>query len=135
MTEEKIKHLDFIQNVITRMNGNSFSLKNYCVTILAALVALLTQITLFREEVIFAGLFIILVFWYLDGSYLSLERCYRALFNDVVTGTKKDFDMNASNYAKGNNTILRSMFSYTLIPFYGILILGLVGLLYYITRS
>lgn len=38
--ENKIKHLEFIQNVITRMNSNSFMIKGWCVTLVAALFAL-----------------------------------------------------------------------------------------------
>ena len=38
--EEKIKHLEFVQNVITRMNANSFQLKGWAITIVSALLAL-----------------------------------------------------------------------------------------------
>jgi hypothetical protein len=40
MTKEKIKHLEFIQNVITRMNKNSFQLKGWTVTIVSAILAI-----------------------------------------------------------------------------------------------
>ncbi len=40
MTEEQIKHLEFIQDVITRMNSNSFQIKGWCITILSALCAI-----------------------------------------------------------------------------------------------
>jgi hypothetical protein len=40
MNENKLKHLEFIQNVITRLNGNSFLIKGWSVTIVAALFAL-----------------------------------------------------------------------------------------------
>ncbi len=38
--ENKIKHLEFIQIVITRMNVNSFFLRGWSVTLVAALFAL-----------------------------------------------------------------------------------------------
>jgi hypothetical protein len=38
--DNKIKHLEFIQGVITRMNANSFQIKGWSVTITAALLAL-----------------------------------------------------------------------------------------------
>lgn len=37
--ENKLKHLDFLQLVITRMNVNSFSLKGWAVTLVSALFA------------------------------------------------------------------------------------------------
>lgn len=38
--EYKVKHLEFIQNVITRMNTNSFQIKEWTVTITSALLAI-----------------------------------------------------------------------------------------------
>mgnify|MGYP000871954660 CR=1 FL=1 len=31
MTDEQIKHLEFIQDVVTRMNSNSFQIKGWCI--------------------------------------------------------------------------------------------------------
>jgi hypothetical protein len=39
MMEKKLKHLEFIQLVITRMNVNSFLLKGWTVSLVAALFA------------------------------------------------------------------------------------------------
>ena len=38
--EQKMKHLEFIQNVITRMNSNSFLIKGWAITLVSALFAL-----------------------------------------------------------------------------------------------
>ena len=38
--EQKLKHLEFIQNVINRMNSNSFLIKGWAVTLIAAIFAL-----------------------------------------------------------------------------------------------
>ena len=32
MTEEQIKHLEFIQGIINRMNSNSFAIKGWAIT-------------------------------------------------------------------------------------------------------
>ena len=40
MSEDKLKHLEFIQNVITRMNTNSFQIKGWTVTIVSAVLAI-----------------------------------------------------------------------------------------------
>ena len=40
MQPEQIKHLEFIQNVITRMNTNSFQIKGWSIVIVSALMAI-----------------------------------------------------------------------------------------------
>jgi hypothetical protein len=43
--EEKRQHLEFIQNIITRMNTNSFQIKGMTVTIVTALIAIYASTT------------------------------------------------------------------------------------------
>ena len=79
--EQKIKHLEFIQNVINRLSTNSFLLKGWSVVLVSALFAL--------SEYNSSGKFILLaylpaiVFWGLDGYFLSLEKRYRNLYDNV----------------------------------------------------
>ena len=40
MLPENIKHLEFIQNVITRMNTNSFQIKGWSIVVVSALLAI-----------------------------------------------------------------------------------------------
>ena len=40
MEQERIQHLEFIQNIINRMNSNSFQIKEWMITIVSALLAL-----------------------------------------------------------------------------------------------
>ncbi len=40
MIEKKLKHLEFIQNTITRMANNSFLLKGWTITVVGALIGL-----------------------------------------------------------------------------------------------
>ena len=59
--EKKLKHLEFIQNVISRMNSNSFMIKGWCVTLVSALFALAAKDSEIRFAVI--AYFIIPMFW------------------------------------------------------------------------
>jgi hypothetical protein len=79
MTEDGRKHLELIQQVVTRMNSNSFQLKGWSVTLVAALFAL----SVTEANKVFAGLAIvpIMAFWLLDAYYLGMERCYRDLYD------------------------------------------------------
>jgi hypothetical protein len=121
MNEKKLKHLEFIQLVITRMNMNSFLLKGWSVTLVAALFAFAAKDT--NIEYVLITYISTPIFWFLDGFYLSQERQYRGLYN-VMRNRKEDeidFDMSASNFEKGKAMWLPSVFSTTLILFYGTL--------------
>ena len=117
--ENKRKHLEFIQLVITRMNVNSFLLKGWSVTLVAALFAFAAK----DSDISYVIITYIStpIFWLLDAYYLSLERQYRGLYNSVKNKEEEniDFDMNAKPFEKGKDTWLSSIFSVTLLFFYG----------------
>lgn len=71
MSQPNIKHLEFTQSVITRMNTNSFQLKGWTVTIVAALLAIFASTK--NELFILVSLFPVCVFWTLDSYYLMQE--------------------------------------------------------------
>jgi hypothetical protein len=123
MNEKKLKHLDFLQLVITRMNVNSFFLKGWSVTLVAALFAFASKDTNIKYVLI--TYISSPLFWLLDAYYLSQERQYRDLYNLVKNKNENDidFDMNAKPFNKGKNMWVPCMFSYTLLIFYGTLIL------------
>jgi hypothetical protein len=89
MTEDGRKHLEFIQQVITRMNSNSFQLKGWSVTLVAGLFAL--AVAEANKAFALLGVFPILVFWLLDAYYLQMERSYRALYNTLRV--KSDYEL------------------------------------------
>jgi hypothetical protein len=121
--ETKLKHLEFIQNVIIRMNSNSFLIKGWTITLVSALFALAAKDA--NLNYVLISYFVIPVFWLLDGFYISQERQYRDLYNEITAKDENsiDFNMDASGYCKGNRTWLAGVFSKTLIPFYGISII------------
>ncbi len=145
----KLKHLEFIQNVITRMNTNSFMIKGWAVTLVAALFALSAKEANTKFYII--AFIPIVAFWILDGFFIATERRFRDLYKDAASKTEStvDFDMNPYsdikvwvinpndnwfykqfkkilNKLKVNFYIiigwLLGIFSMTLIPFYGVLI-------------
>ena len=82
METEKIKHLEFIQNIITRMNSNSFAIKGWMVAILSALLALYANSS--NEIFMFIAILPTFIFWFLDAFYLAQERRFRCLYDDVI---------------------------------------------------
>ncbi len=115
--ESKLKHLEFIQNLINRFNGNGFLIKGWAVTLVAALFALATKDA--NERYLFVTYMATIVFWLLDAYYLSQERQYRCLYNQVAIQSETDFSMDARHYAFGPNTWYRSLFALPIYTFYG----------------
>lgn len=128
----KMKHLEFIQNIISRMNSNSFVIKGWVVTLIAAVFALTAGLKEFYIHLI--NYFIIPIFWLLDSLYLSQERQYRALYNDVrkITYKSNEFELDATKYNKNKATIICSFFSKTLLLFYCSLIIISLIIMYFL---
>lgn len=132
----KQKHLEFIQTVINRMAGNSFLLKGWAITLVAALFALSAKDA--NHTYIFIAYFPVVVFWILDGYFLSQERKFRALYNRVRKLDEKeiDFSMDINGYKKDKNgdenSWICSIFSSTLLIFYLSLIVVMLIVIYFI---
>lgn len=82
MSNEKLKHLEFIQNIITRMNTNSFQLKGWNITIVSAILAIFASTK--NYYFLLCAIFPSIIFWFLDTYYLMQERKFRGLYNDVA---------------------------------------------------
>ena len=121
--EKKMKHLEFVQGVITRMNSNSFSMKGWMIAIVAAFLAVFAGSQKLNELYLFVAIIPTLLFWILDSYYLLLEKKFRCLFDDVKADIKTDFDMNANEYDICFGEV---MFSKTEWPLYFIIIVMLL---------
>jgi hypothetical protein len=118
MEQEKILHLEFIQNIINRMNSNSFQIKEWMITIVSALLALYASSD--NVTYIFVAIVPTLLFWYLDAYYLQLERKFRGLYDDVKDPEKSIpfFSMDITNYKDGRFKFCECLFSKTTAPLY-----------------
>jgi uncharacterized membrane protein len=116
--ENKLKHIDLIQAIVTRMASNSFLLKGWSVTLVSALFALAAKDA--NKNYIIVAFLPVLIFWVLDAYFLCQERRFRALYNSVVTKTEDqiNFSMDTSTYRSGKNTWPSAFFSVTLLLFY-----------------
>jgi len=118
-SEAKIRYLEMIQSVITRMASNSFMLKGWAVTLVAGIFALSSK-DADRTFFLLAYLPVVL-FWILDSYYLQLERKYRALYqrarNEYNNGELFDLTTPKSN-SKQKTCYHQSFFSRTEIGFY-----------------
>ena len=122
--EAKLKHLEFIQGVISRLAASSFQMKGWSVVLVAAILVLLAREG--RLDAALIALVPILVLWGLDGYFLWQERLYRALYDHVRTleDTSIDFSMNIGLFRTGyRRGWLAATLSRTLLCFYVALII------------
>ena len=124
---EWLKHLEFIQAVITRLANDSFYMKGWALTVAGAFYGFAVKGTNWRVAAI--GLMPVVVFWGLDAYFLHQERLFRSLYDQVRqrSSAVESFSMNAAAYAIGVASWWRTLFSRTLMPFYGpVFIIGIV---------
>jgi hypothetical protein len=122
--ENKLKHLEFIQQAINRMASNLFLLKRWTVTLIAAMLALATKES--RDLYFFLAYFPTLMFWILDGYFLSQERRFRSLYDHVrrLDGDAIDFSMDTQPFRSSppRNKWSHALFSPTPLIYYGTLL-------------
>lgn len=134
--ENKRKHLEFIQNTISRMSGNLFFLRGWTITLITGLFALSASKGAYDGYILLAY-FLLVIFWILDGYFLSQERRFRCLFDDVrkLEEDKIDFSMKTKKYqSEWRNTWFGSMLSATLLWFYIPLALAMLAVLQLINK-
>lgn len=90
MNADKIKHLEMIQGVISRMSSNSFKLKGWAITVLSALYAY--YISHSSCSILIIIFIVTLLFGVLDTYYLYLEKGFVDLYNEVRLEQKQSTD-------------------------------------------
>lgn len=128
LNNETIKHLEFIQNTITRMSHCSFMFKGWCITIISAFLALYAEME--NPVFLLCAIAPILVFWGLDGYYLQQERIYRELYDLACEGSVNVFILSPTKNIrmmmnKKRIRYFNVLFSQTLLILYLSLILML----------
>jgi len=126
MLEKKLKHLEFIQNTITRMANNSFLLKGWSITVVGALIGLNKDGL--DAKVITITTFITFMFWILDAYFLKQERFFRKRYDEVSKKEEEsiDFSMKLDKPLTSNDDWVNVFFSVTLNIFYGGVVTGIL---------
>jgi hypothetical protein len=120
--ETKLKHLEFIQAVISRMNNCSFLLKGWSVTLVSALFALSAKDADARFVLI--AYFPAIVFWILDAFFLDQEKRYRQLYALVISESDSvpELEMNTTKVPEITGSWSSAVFTKTLLPFHGVVL-------------
>ena len=129
--EKKIRYLEFIQNIITRMAECSFKCKEFCVLIVTGLLAVYASLEKHPETIILCCLAPILIFWFIDSFYLYKERLYRDLYidNQKISDDVDKFSLKAKAANKKQSVkkfLLAMFYSVSTIVLYGALTIGVI---------
>lgn len=120
-----LKQLDIIQMVINRMANNSFLLKGWTVTLVAATLLLKGS-----DIHILIAIIPLITFWALDSYFLWQEKLFRKLFDWTVKNRNRveeyKFSLDVKRFKKESTCYLQTVFSSTLFLFYGSILLLIV---------
>lgn len=135
--DDRRKHLDYIQAVITRLAGNSFSIKTWAVGLIGVLGGLVVKTPDFTLAL--ALLFPVIGFWYLDAYYLRQERLFRALYKAAIDPSRANkvrvFDMNPTSFADPKDHSMWTVaMSETVKGLHGTILLLVLALAWYSWR-
>ncbi|MEH7021203.1 hypothetical protein, partial [Priestia megaterium] len=117
--ESKIRHLEMIQNVISRMNSNSFLLKGWTVTIVVALFAF-ANIKDMDSNFIILAIIPTLFFWGLDAFFIYKEWLFVKLYDFVTIQDDEDinFSMKTTPFESEVKRWKEALISKTILSFY-----------------
>lgn len=118
MNEFKMKHLELIQTIITRMATNSFMIKGWSITLVSALFALAAKDADARYVII--SYFPVSTFWLLDGYYLFQETLFRRLYDKARDTSQPDsnFSMDTTGLEGGKASWGCAVTSKTILLFH-----------------
>ena len=78
------------------------------------------------------------MFWGLDGFFLRQEQLYRKLYDHVRVQNDENIDFSMAPASLGSElsskdkpTWIKATFSKTLVPFHGVLLLSILGVMYF----
>lgn len=117
---DKIKHLDYIQQTITRMATVSFQVKTWNIGLVTAILAFAAKDR--DPSFLWAALLPAAMLWFLDSFFLRQERLYRKLYDAVRTGDAniEELSMDTEAFKDAPNVQrLKVIFSETLVSFHG----------------
>ncbi len=125
--ENKLKHLEMLQFIISRMARNSFLLKGWNVVLVSAIFALASTET--KASLVFLAYLPAAMFWLLDGYFLRQERLFRKLYDEVRLMAEDGIDFSMNTVPVGDKVApwLCVIFSRTLLLFHGAILLTITA--------
>jgi hypothetical protein len=127
-TEKVVEHLKMTQAVINRLGSNSFLVKSWSMTIIVAAMVLIAKPDMQNPYFVLVLIVPVFGFWILDGYFLWQERLFRQVYGEIRVQSDTDFEMNPMKHRNEPKcSWLSAIFSLTLVLFYLIEILFIIG--------
>ena len=117
-----------VQGVVTRMAGNSVQMKTWAVSLVTATFVFSGLSDSQHWLIGVGGCIPVIAFWAMDARYLHLERCYIKLYEAVVAGASKPFELNYRPYVATVDSVWSVAWSWSVCLFYGPLLVVMVAL-------
>jgi len=125
-------YLSILQNIISRMASDSGSCKTWCITLVSAIVVVVATEGI--PDSVWLALIPTFLFLFLDAYYLALERTFRCQYNDFIRKVQESEAVledtfvvkPTSNLREVTNSVTRALKSFSIWPFYGMLVLMLI---------
>jgi hypothetical protein len=132
--DKTIAHLGFIQGIITRMGTNSFLLKGWSVTLVAAMFALAVKDA--DKSFMLIAYFPVFVFWALDAFFLHQEKLFRQLYVEVASGriSSDTFTLDTAAVRDKVPSAFAVLLSKTLLPFHGAIVLVILFAMFVLAK-
>jgi hypothetical protein len=111
-----------IQGVINRMATNSLQIKCWAMAVVGVMI------TFISASLVAVGLFPAIVFMFLDAKYLSLEKAYRDLYDEVRIKEEAEIDF-SMKFSKVS--IKYGLKSWSVYPFYLMIFVIIIGVAIY----
>lgn len=124
--DKKTKNLELIQGIILRMANNSFTLKGWTVTLVSAMFALSGKDA--DKKFVILTYFPVIMFWILDSYFLSQEKYFIKVYEEVRIKDEKDidFDLKSKSIKWDVDLWVKAAASLTIGIFYGTIIIILL---------
>jgi len=121
-------HLESMRSVIERMAANSESSKTWCISLVSAIIVVVSEEK--TPRLIWLALLPTIMFFVLDIYYLSLERGFRASYSEFVKKLRNSSlgldDMYLFDPGDVGAQVIKAISSFSVWPFYGLLTGGII---------
>ncbi len=134
-------YLTIIQSVINRMATNSSNCKTWCVTLVSAIIVIITNSD--NPNYVWIAIVPVLLFFLLDSYYLSLERQFRDVYNKFIRklhygeATVEDVFYLAPRTGASATffQFIKATGSFSVWPFYALLVVMLIVIRRWVLES
>ena len=113
-----------IQGVVNRLAQNSFYHKGWSVILVSAFFALAANDA--RLQFVLVAYFPAIVFWCLDGYFLSVERRFRDLYDEARKRPDDEIDFSMATKPLGLSDWACAVLSKTVWPFHVLILASII---------